>query len=174
MIAVVGALALLVATVAGGLALSSHSEALIASAHRRSVQLGYVAETAAERVVNHLEHTADWRTVPGSLVMGVPQTAPDTAARTTAMNRTLSARFPLGADTPRWRVVAGAAEAGHQWVAWLADDPADGDNDPDLDGNGRLVVRAEATSPSGARRTVDVHLARSGNVVRRLSWREVW
>lgn len=170
----VGALAMLVTTVAGGLSLASHSEAQIAAAHRRTLQLGYTAETAAARVVAALGDVTDWRMVPGTFATGEMSPAADIDASTASINRSLAARFPLGADTPRWRVVTASHGAGDRWVVWVADDPADGDGNPDEDTNGRIMVRAEAAGAAGARRTVTVHLARVGGLVRQLSWREVW
>lgn len=174
MIILIAALAMLATAVAGGVSLASHSEVRIADAHRRALQLGYAAESAAARVAAALEDVVDWRFVPGAFTTGRLQASSEVEARTVSMNRALQARFPLGGDTPRWRVVSAASEADYRWVVWVADDPADGDGNPDEDTNGLIVVRAEAVRTAGAMRTVDVHLARSGAVVRQLSWREVW
>ena len=61
-------LTVLAGSMAGGLALSSQTERQIAAAHRRAVQLGYAAESAAERCVVALEAQPDWREVPGVFV----------------------------------------------------------------------------------------------------------
>lgn len=175
MTAVVLALAMLAASLAGGLALSSRTERLIAAAHRRAAQAGYLAESAAERVVVALEAESDWRDVPGTFVVGDTEASAEIEARTEALNRSLAGRFPMAADTPRWRVAATATE-GVQGTAvvWVADDPADRDGRPGEDSNGRLMVRAEVRGAAGAVRVVEVHLGREEAVTRRLSWREVW
>lgn len=174
MMLLVMALSLLAASMAGGLAVSSQTERHIAATHRRAVQLGYVAEGVAERVVTQVEGLADWQPVPGTLTVGPVEITADLAARTASANRSLAGRFPMGADTPRWRVVATGREADTTWTAWIADDPADRDGNPDEDSNGRIVIRSEARTALGAVRTVDVHLARTPDGTRRLSWREVW
>jgi hypothetical protein len=43
----------------------------------------------------------------------------------------------------------------------VADDGLDGDGDPAVDANGRMVVHAEAFGTGGARRAVQVSIARS-------------
>lgn len=162
------------ASLAAGLVLSSQSERQIAAAHRRAVQLGYAAEAAAERVVLALEQQAEWDEAPGRFTFGAPEFSESIDARTQALNRGMAARFPLGADSPRWRAAAAFEENGYTSVAWVADDPAERDGVPDWDSNGRLMVRCETSTRTGAVRVIEVSLARDGAVSRRLSWREVW
>lgn len=178
MMAIVLALTMLAAALAGGLALSSRVERQIAAAHRRALAAGYAAESAASRVVTALAGVTDWDAVPGAFTMGdtvpSPEAAVWAATRTAVLNGSLAARYPLGPDTPMWRVVALHEVAGHLAVVWVADDPADTDGQAGVDSNGRIMVRAEARGVAGAARTVEVHLQRDGVVTRRLSWREIW
>lgn len=174
MMFVVLTLAMVVGSMAGGLALSSQTERQIAAAHRRGVQLGYASESAAEQVVAAMEAQMDWTGVPGAFVVGPAMATPELVARTLALNRSLVGRFPFGPDTPTWRLVATMVQADGESAVWVADDPADRDGDAALDSNGRLMVRSETRSAAGAVRGVEVHLARQGGATRRLSWQEVW
>ncbi len=170
----VSVLTLLATSVAGGLALSSQTERQIAGTYRRTVQLGYLADGTAALVTAALKAREAWDDVPGSLTLGV--VAPDASrlSRTAELNRSLAARFPMGADTPRWRIVATAELEDVAMSAWVSDDPADRDGDPGADSNGVVVVRAEARTGLGAVRAVEVHVALDARGMRQLSWREVW
>jgi hypothetical protein len=158
----------------GGLALASLTERQIASTHRRATQVGLAADMAAERVVHTLEVREDWRDVPGTANLGDTEGSPAVSVRTEALNRSLAARYPMGPDTPRWRVVDVRHDGVIETAVWVSDDPADRDGRPDEDSNGRVVVRAEAWTALGGTRAVEVYLARDEAVTRRLSWREVW
>lgn len=174
MMFVVLTLVMVASAMAGGLALASHAERQIAAAHRRTVQLGYAAESATEQLLLMVEAQPDWRAVPGIFVDGPVATTPELEARTSSLNGSVSSRFPFGPDTPVWRLVATMVIGDAVSAVWLADDPADRDGDAALDSNGRLMVRSETRSATGAVRSVEVYLARSGAVTRRLSWQEVW
>lgn len=174
MMVLVMALGMLATSVAGGLALASQTERHIAGTYRRTVQLGYLADGTAERVVAVLEARQLWDDVPGSLTVGVVTTDDRRQARTAELNRSLATRFPMGADTPRWRLVVTVEQEDAAVSAWVADDPADRDGDPGVDGNGVVVVRVEARTGRGALRVVEVHVALEASGMRRLSWREVW
>jgi hypothetical protein len=59
-------------------------------------------------------------------------------------------------------------------LTWVADDPADGDGNPAADANGTVLLHAEATGPGGARRMIELTVARlPGGGVRVVTWREV-
>lgn len=174
MMFVVMALGMLATSVAAGLALTSQIERHIAGTYRHTTQLGYLVEGGAERVVAALEAREVWDDVPGSVTVGDVRTTADRDARTVELNRSLAGRFPMGADTPRWRLAATSDEDDVALSVWVADDPADRDGDPGADSNGIVVVRAEARAVRGALRAVEVHVARAGAGTRRLSWREVW
>lgn len=171
---VVLTLVMMAGSMAGGLALASHAERQIAAAHRRTVQLGYAAESATERVLVVVEAHPDWRTVPGTFVGGPVTRTPELEARTSALNASVSARFPFGPDTPAWRLVATLVEGDATSAVWLADDPADRDGNAGQDSNGRLMLRSETRSVTGAVRSIEVYLARDEAATRRLSWQEVW
>jgi hypothetical protein len=114
----------------------------------------------------------------------------------------ISADRPWGSNNPRWQLagyghlrdIAGTAAVPSDFyvVALVADDTSENDGDPLRDGAigtpgaGVVALRAEAFGPRGARKAVELTLARSGAVmfpspfpvggrlgVRILSWREV-
>jgi hypothetical protein len=78
-----------------------------------------------------------------------------------------------GANNPVWRLFAwgrvnsmlpdGTVDSPDYVGVWIADDPADGDNDPTLDSNGTLTLHAEAFGPSGTRKVIEVTVARTAS-----------
>jgi hypothetical protein len=86
-----------------------------------------------------------------------------------------TAARPWGPNNPRWQPFAGgdlaalipaAGVSGFYGVLFVADDPAETDGDPLVDGSsgnpgaGVLVLRAEAFGPGGSRAAVELTLAR--------------
>ena len=57
-------------------------------------------------------------------------------------------------------------------VAWVADDPADGDGNPSADANGRVTVRVEAFGPFRSRQALIATVRRQGGSLELISWRE--
>jgi hypothetical protein len=87
----------------------------------------------------------------------------------------------FGADSPEWRLFAHAplsallAAPGLDLplylVVWIADDESDGDGDPAVDRNGRILVWAVAFGAGGARRSVEARVGRtSGGELQLLGW----
>ncbi len=188
MMVLVLTLTLVVASLAGGLAVVAHTERQIAAAHERTVELGYAAEAAVLRGVATLRGLADWTLVPGGpfetalssgpRVFWVPPDRLDLDARTTTMNASLARQFPLGANTPRWRLVGWGRDPDAvtpiMVAIWVADDVNDADADARRDRNGRLVVRGEALSTAASGLVVDAHVVRDDAGVRVVSWRMVY
>jgi hypothetical protein len=67
---------------------------------------------------------------------------------------------------------AGAADGVFYTIAWVSDDPADGDGNPSADANGRVVVRAEAFGPFRSRQALVATVRRQGGSLELISWRE--
>jgi len=188
MVMLVVMLTVLMASLAGGLALLGHTERSIASAHARTIQTAYAAGAAAQLAVGMVARdpgSPRWPSagmVPSlgsvSRVMAVPASDPvDLDARTAELNLDASRLWPLGADTPRWRLAGWGRLP--EWTpvtmrvaVWIADDVMDGDGMAGEDSNGVLMVRAEAFGPRGASRTVVAHIRRGPADVQVLSWRE--
>jgi hypothetical protein len=76
-----------------------------------------------------------------------------------------------GLDNPQWKLFAwgpitallpGDQIDSSMYVAvWIADDPADDDDNPLQDSNGTVTVHAEAYGPSGTRKVVEITVART-------------
>ena len=103
---------------------------------------------------------------------------------TASMQAQTNAANVWGDNDPQWRLFAwgplsdlldtSAVDSKMYVAVWVADDPADGpsvgtaDNNPLLDANGTLTLRAEAIGPGGTRKTIEVTVARtSGTEIER-------
>lgn len=175
------------------------TETLIAAAHRHSAEAAYAADAAFERALTDLVSVPDWSVVVLPAPANVQSTfvdgqarplAPDgrpldVAALTRARQTESDAKYGpavFGADAPRWRLFAQSPLSGvvppgtpvqpAYVFVWVADDGLDGDGDPALDANGRLLVFAEAYGTGGARRAVEAAVARSpAGTLNVVSWR---
>jgi len=167
-------LVLIVVLVLAGLAFAGVSLADLeggASANdARAFSVTYAADAAMERAIHDLDRTPDWSqvlsgTVSSPLRDPAPQPrAPwaellDIGAMTVDVQR--DANLGAGPDQTRWRVfLAGPlaamlpdtpAEVLPYVVAWVGDDPADGDGDPSTDANQVVRVRVRALGPRAGR-----------------------
>jgi hypothetical protein len=94
----------------------------------------------------------------------------------------VTAERPWGRNNPRWQLyaygplsrllAAGAIDSRMYIVVWIADDPAESDDDPLADGvamvnpgKGIAVMRAHAYGPGGVRRVVEATLVENRNGV---------
>jgi hypothetical protein len=146
-----------------------------------SLRARYAADALAERVVLDLAAAPDWTAVlsgaPVSALLdlaaatGTPGLDPvDVPALTAALQQATDGESIVGADTPVWRLAAagtladltGLSRAGPPvfLVAWVADDPADGDALPGVDANGTVQIRVEACGSDGLRQFVQITLRR--------------
>jgi hypothetical protein len=182
---------LLSALIAGAGALLvtiTSTETLIAGAHRHTQEALYAAEAAFERALRDLDDQADWTPVllppPGNLQSSFVDDqrypiAPDgrqldlaqlTRARQLESDRR-DGPAVFGDNSPQWRLFAhtalreilplGTAAQPAYVVVWVADDATDGDGNPSLESNYRLLVFAEAYGSGGARRYVEGVVGRS-------------
>jgi len=188
MVMMVLLLTVCVASLSGGLALLGHTERRIASAHLKAVQTSYAASAAVQLAIDAVARSplsAQWPSVGTVAALGsaapimavAPGETVDLNARTAELDRDAARRWPLGLDTPRWRLVAWgrlpALPASSMRIAiWIADDVMDGDGIPGTDLNGMLMIRAEAFGQGGAARVVVAHVRREAGLVRTVSWRE--
>jgi hypothetical protein len=100
-----------------------------------------------------------------------------TACSIAEMNASTEER-PWGANNPQWRLFAhssiealladGMATSPQYVVVWVADDPAENDDDPSKDGStqsnpgrGLVLVRSVAYGPRGTRKTIEAIVAQT-------------
>ena len=174
------------------------TETLIAGAHRHAQESSYAADAAIERALLDLSAIPSWTMVllpppahrKSTFVDGLARpNAPDgrqldLAALTIARQRDSDARAGaavFGADAPQWRLFAHSALAAilpagtpaqpAYVLVWVADDGHDGDGDPSMDANSRLLLFADAYGAGGARRSVEAAVGRSADgVLHVLAW----
>lgn len=184
----------------GLVAVASTERAMAANA-RMGAEALYAAEALGEVVIGELLSDASWTpALAGArhsafFEAGVPMApwhAPvDLAAMTSRQQAQSDAAWPAGPDRPAWLVfaagsfaslVSGGPAAPLFVTAWIADDPADADGDPNVDANGIVMVRALAIGVGGLQRGLQIALRRdvveSGGeagmpAVRVESWREL-
>lgn len=193
MMLLVMTLTLGVASLCGGLAVLAHTERVIANTHLRAVQTAYAAEAAgrmAVATVSLAPESSQWPVsgdvgglTAGSRSMAIgPGEIVDLDARTSELNQAAARDWPLGADTPRWRLMgwgrlpivpADAPPSVPRVAMWVADDVMDRDGAAGDDENGVIMIRAEAFAAGGAARAVIAHVRREAGRVRVLSWRPV-
>jgi hypothetical protein len=198
---VVISLALFLA-VAAALVLMSSMETRMAGAERARYAVRGAAEVALERALQELAIAADLNEIlAGSVRSGVAGAdlspnvggwgALDLSELTSGLQREAAAASQWGADGQVWRLfgyapldvlldaagpgasgAGGAPDSAFYTVAWVADDPADGDGNPSADANGRVVVRAEAFGPFRSRQALVATVRRQGGSLELISWRE--
>lgn len=189
----------LVTTAAGGAALLARVEILVASSHQSQRDAAYAAEAILAAALQALDWTEDWNAVlagaaaanfadgpvgghkqiPGSGIMEV-------CCGPRSMTLRARAEDGVGWQPFAWQSLAGLlglADAPRYYlVAWVMDDLGDADGNVATDANDRVAVRAEAATPLGARRAVEVLVERApvdaatgsrAPGLRILSWREV-
>lgn len=185
----------LLTVLGGALVLLVTTETMISSHHRTAQDAFYAADAGIERAVGTLRRTGDWSTVLASACAGPTSdlcdgTSPpragdgtllDLVALTAARQSESAARY--GSRGPVWSLFAhapldrllslGSIHSPAYVVVWVADDAEDPDGDPMHDTNGVLMVRAEGFGATGARRAVEVTVARERAEVRLVSWRSV-
>ena len=186
----------LVGVIGACLVALSIGETVFAAHGRELTEARWAAEAAAEYAVAELTRASDWNAVLVGLA-GSAFTDPDPAPRLVDQTSLDLVRLDAevqagrgtaadwGVDTPRWvryawgplaRVWPGEVTSPFYVVAWVADDPFDGDGDPLVDANGLVQVRAEAFGGLGARRAAVAVISRRGSgpgPVRRVAWRAV-
>ena len=100
----------------------------------------------------------------------------DLDARTAELNADATRQWPLGPDTPRWRLVGWgrlpAMGSSRRVAVWIADDVMDADGMPGEDRNGMLMIHVEAFGARGAAHVVAAHVQREASTARTVSWRE--
>lgn len=178
---------MLLTALAAGVIMVTNTETLIAGNYRNSQEAVYAADAAAERVVQDLLMVPRWNDILAGSVQSAFVDGPMTGQKTlpTGSRVTLCCAADTatgqlqaetntanmwGANNPQWRLYAwgplrdllpGVVESPMYVAVWIADDPAETDGAPALDGNGTLTVHAEAYGPAGTRKVVEMTVART-------------
>lgn len=166
------------------------TETRIASNYSSAQEALYAADAAVERVMQDLLMVPRWndilngtthsafvdgamsgqKALPGggkvTLCCGSTSITGQLQAETDTLNL-------WGANNPQWRlfawgpltqVLTNADLDSRMYVAvWVADDPAETDNNPLADVNGTLTLHAEAIGPGGTRKIIEVTVARTSS-----------
>jgi len=167
------------------------TETKISNNYSNAQEALYAADAAVERVVQDLLMVPRWNDiltgatqsafVDGSMT-GMKQLvgggSTTLCCGTSSATGQLQAETDLlnswGANNPQWRLFAwgplmnvlpdsASVDSPMYLVAWIADDPAESDGNPQADVNGTLTVHAEAYGPGGARKVIEVTVARTSS-----------
>ena len=185
------------------LALTTVTETLISANYRTARGTLYAADAGLERAMADLRVSANWSLVlkppPANLTSGfndgaaAPRgpdgTTLDLTKLTELQQADSDARYgKAGPDPnrPAWRLFAHAdltrlrpadiPSAMAYVTVWVADDPAEQDDDPSRDSNGVLLLHAEAFGAVGARSQVEATVQRAQSAERTVhvvSWRHI-
>ena len=188
---------LFLTAIGGALVLLSSTETRIAGAEEWRHQARGLAEVLLERVFQDLLLAPDWSAVLGT---GAGATFQDSASPPRAASwapidldpATLTLNVQResddfnrwGVDGPRWRlyafgpadrllgVAADARRAKSFYVmAWVADDPGEGDGNPAADRNETIQVRADAFGPRRTHIGVLATVRRKSGTLQLIGWR---
>ena len=171
---------LLLVGLAAALVPLSTIETEVAANHRRAVEGLYAAEAAIALAATELAGLPDWNLVLDGSVRSthwgasLAPTMPDGRTVDLAGVAALLRARGEGADDAgrglTWTLLAhgdlatwaGLPTAYGPWLVavWVADDAADADGDPRLDGNGTVALHAAAYGPRGASRAVQATVLR--------------
>lgn len=193
-------LALLLGAIAAALVTLTTTENYISLSFRHAQEASHGAEAALERALHDLAAMGDWSAAlaapPGNVTSTFDDgaTVPRTpAGRSIDLTQLTAARQAesdagagpdvFGADSPEWRLFAHAPLAALlpgigfdlplYLVVWVADDEWDGDGNPTVDSNERILVRAHAFGAGGAERSAQATVGRtSGGDLQILARRE--
>ena len=193
-------MALLIGAIAAALVVLTTTETLISASFRQSDEAAYGAEAALERGLHDLADDAGLVAGPGGAAgqrhlelrrWRIDAARHPTAARSTsrgsrpiasarAMRATAQPSsgptVPSGACSrtpPCERCSTGPGlDLPLYLVVWVADDESDGDGNPEIDSNGRILVYAVAFGAGGARHSVEARVGRAeAGRLRLLAWR---
>ena len=164
----------------------SRTETAIANNYRNSQEALYAADAAVERVVQDLLMAPRWNDIlSGALTSAFTDGSPGSSkslpgggtltlsALTQELQNETNAANQWGANNPVWRLYAWGPindltdavnlDSPMYAAVWVADDPAEIDGNPALDGNGTLTLHAMAIGPSGTRKVVEITIARTAS-----------
>ncbi|HSC27360.1 MAG TPA: pilus assembly PilX N-terminal domain-containing protein [Vicinamibacterales bacterium] len=166
------------------------TETRIANNHSNAQEALYAADAAVERIMQDLLMIPRWNdiltgSVKSTFADGVMTSSKQTFggavlrlccatdSLTGLLQTTTDAQATWGANNPRWELFAWGnlldmlpeanIDSSMYVVAWIADDPAEIDGNPQSDTNGTLMLRSEAFGPSNTRKVIEVTVARTAS-----------
>jgi PilX N-terminal len=181
---------MLLTALATAVVMVSNTETRIASNYSSGQEALYAADAAVERVVQDLLMVPRWNdiltgTATSAFIDGGNSDAKalEAGGQITLCCGTSTATGQLqletdtanmwGANNPQWKLFAwgplkamlnsGQIDSAMYIAVWVADDPAETDNDPLSDVNGTLTLHAEAYGPAGSRKVLEVTVARTSS-----------
>jgi hypothetical protein len=186
---------LLLTALAAAVVMVSSTEVKIAGNYNNGQETLYAADAAVERVVQDLLLIPRWNdiltgSVKSSLIDGSDTAAKSvpggnrillccSASSVTGQLQALTDTANLwGTNNPKWKLFAYSPlknmlpdieiDSPSYIAVWIADDPAEIDDDPLADANGTLTLHAEAFGPTGTHKVIEVTVARtSGTEIER-------
>jgi hypothetical protein len=176
----------LLTALALSLVLVTNTETLITANYAESGEALYAADAGVERAIQDLLLLPRWNDIlsgaasgkSGFYDGGSTVTLPDgstlsVSAATAALQAETDRANIWGANDPTWRLFAsghlsdllpaGTIENQTYILAWVGDDPSDNDGDPLVDANGVLSLHVEAFGANGARKVVEITVARTSS-----------
>jgi hypothetical protein len=186
---------MLLTALAAAVVMVSNTEVRIASNYNNGQVTLYAADAAVERVVQDLLLVPRWndilsgathsalidgdvggaKAVPGG---GTVTLCCGTTSVTGQLQRVTDTLNQWGLNNPHWSLFAYAPlsqmlpntpiDSPSYVAVWVADDPAETDDNPLADSNGTLTLHAEAYGPSGSVKIIEVTVSRtSGTEIER-------
>jgi hypothetical protein len=177
---------LLLTALGAAVVMIGNTESMISSNYKNNTEALYAADAAIERVVQDLLLVPRWDDIlsgvtKSSFIDGSETGLKDLPGGGTIQLNLATSQLQLDTDTanlwgtnnPNWKLYAwgplstmlpGDQIDSPMYVAvWVADDPAETDNNPLADTNGTLTVHAEAIGPGGTRKVVEITVARTSS-----------
>ena len=180
---VVSLLAMMMLTALGAaLVLTTTTETMLTHNFQTGQQTLYAADAGVERGVQDLIREPNWSSIlAGARTSGFTDDPPrrlpdgtsvDLAALTTTLQADTDTLYGIAnPNRPTWRLYAHGLMvellptsdvlANGYVVVWVGDDPGESDGNPALDGNGTLLLHAEAYGEGGSRKVVEVSAIRA-------------
>lgn len=164
--------------VTGGAAMLARIEVFVSRHHRTEREAAYAAQAMLAVAFQDLDRVAQWTDVlSGSQfatfadgAVGTPRQIPGggtvrVCCGAGTLTERVQAESGLGWRPYGWQSLGGLLglpdAARYYVVAWIVDDGDDGDGDPAIDNNGRILVRAEAVTPLGVRKALEAIVQRA-------------
>ena len=186
----------LLSTLATSLVVVANTEQRASANYAASREAMYAADGALHIAARELLTVVDWNALLSNGALSAFADGAPGGVRQLGDGSTLDLREatalanseprPWGPNNPVWRVFAFGWLGSRTYVlAWVADDPAENDADPSIDGGGALnpgagvlAVRAEAFGVGGAHKVLEGTVRREVDadgtpVIRMASWQEI-